>query len=83
MKRKLYDQLLKWKTEEHGESAVLIEGARRVGKSWVAEEFAKHEYEAYLVIDFSIADAEIKSIFNHYYPIGRIDSFLLTPPIIS
>ena len=73
MKRKLYDQLLKWKTEEHGESAVLIEGARRVGKSWVAEEFAKHEYEAYLVIDFSIADAEIKSIFNHY--LGNIDTF--------
>ena len=41
MKRKIYEQLLNWKKEEHGESAVLIEGARRVGKSWIAEEFAK------------------------------------------
>ena len=63
MKRKVYNQLLKWKTEEHGESAMLIEGARRVGKSWIAEEFAKREYEAHLLIDFSTADAEIKSIF--------------------
>ena len=57
MKRKIYDQLLKWKHEEHGESAVLIEGARRVGKSWVAAEFAKNEYDAHLIIDFSTADA--------------------------
>ena len=73
MKRKLYDQLLKWKTEEHGESAVLIEGARRVGKSWIAKEFAKREYDAYLIIDFSTVDAEIKSIFNDY--LSNVDVF--------
>ena len=73
MKRKIYDQLLKWKNDEHGESAVLIEGARRVGKSWVAEEFAKNEYDAHLIIDFSTADAEIKSLFEVY--LGDIDAF--------
>ena len=73
MKRKIYEQLLNWKKEEHGESAVLIEGARRVGKSWIAEEFAKREYDAYLLIDFSTADAAIKSIFNDY--LGNIDRF--------
>lgn len=73
MKRKLYNRLLQWKEEEHGESALLIEGARRVGKSWVAEEFAKREYEAYLLIDFSTADAAVKSIFNDY--LSDIDVF--------
>lgn len=73
MKRKLYDQLLQWKNDEHGESALLIEGARRVGKSWIAEEFAKREYDAYLLIDFSTADAAIKSIFNDY--LSDIDVF--------
>ena len=73
MKRKIYEQLLNWKKEEHGESAVLIEGARRVGKSWIAEEFAKREYDAHLLIDFSTADAAIKSIFNDY--LGNIDMF--------
>ena len=73
MKRKIYEQLLNWKKEEHGESAVLIEGARRVGKSWIAEEFAKREYDAHLLIDFSTADAAIKSIFNDY--LGNIDTF--------
>lgn len=73
MKRKIYEQLLNWKKEEHGESAVLIEGARRVGKSWIAEEFAKREYDAYLLIDFSTADVAIKSIFNDY--LGNVDLF--------
>jgi len=62
MQRKLYNRLLQWKNEEHGESALLIEGARRVGKSWIAEEFAKREYDAHLIIDFSIVDDAIKSI---------------------
>ena len=73
MKRKIYDQLLKWKEEDHGESAVLLEGARRVGKSWIAEEFAKREYDAHLIIDFSTADAAIKSVFNDY--LSNIDVF--------
>ena len=73
MKRKIYEKLLKWKHEERGESAVLIEGARRVGKSWIAEEFAKNEYDAHLTIDFSTVDNEIKSIFND--SLGDVNAF--------
>ena len=73
MKRKIYEKLLKWKHEERGESAVLIEGARRVGKSWIAEEFAKNEYKAHLTIDFSTVDNEIKSIFND--SLGDVNAF--------
>ena len=52
-RRKIYDKLLEWKTESDGRTALLIEGARRVGKSTVVEEFAKNEYESYILIDFS------------------------------
>ena len=52
MKRKVYDQLLKWKENSNGKTAVLIEGARRVGKSYIAEEFAKNNYKSYILIDF-------------------------------
>ena len=54
-KRKIYDSLLFWKKESDGRTALLIEGARRVGKSTVAEEFGRNEYESYILIDFSIA----------------------------
>ena len=47
-KRKIYDRLLQWKHEEKGHTAILIEGARRIGKSTIAEEFAKNEYKAIL-----------------------------------
>lgn len=47
-KRKLYDELRQWKQEDDGHSAILIKGARRVGKSTIAEEFAKNEYETYI-----------------------------------
>ena len=52
-KRKIYDELLKWKNKSNGETALLIEGARRIGKSTIIEEFAKNEYESYIMIDFS------------------------------
>ena len=45
MKRKIYNELLKWKQESNGNTALLIEGARRVGKSYIAEEFAKEKYQ--------------------------------------
>ena len=54
-KRKIYDKLVHWKTESEGRTALLIEGARRVGKSTVVEEFAKKEYKSYILIDFSTA----------------------------
>ncbi|MBQ9000858.1 MAG: ATP-binding protein [Eggerthellaceae bacterium] len=62
-KRKLYESLLKWKKESAGSSALLIEGARRVGKSTIAEEFAKREYASYVLIDFSLANDAFKQTF--------------------
>ena len=54
-KRKIYDQLLKWKQESNGQSALLVEGARRVGKSTIVRTFAENEYDSYLMIDFNKA----------------------------
>ena len=63
-KRKIYDTLLKWKKESDGQTAAMIEGARRIGKSTVAEEFAKNEYESYILIDFSIASKATRDLFE-------------------
>lgn len=63
-KRKIYGQIQKWKTENNGKTALLIEGARRVGKSTVVEEFARKEYESYILIDFNIASKAIKGLFD-------------------
>lgn len=63
-RRKIYDKLLEWKTESDGRTALLIEGARRVGKSTVVEEFAKKEYESYILIDFSRASKAVKELFE-------------------
>ena len=52
-KRKLYDKMLNWKRTKDGKSALLIKGARRVGKSTIAEEFAKKEYTSYIIVDFA------------------------------
>lgn len=65
MKRKIYDSMRKWK-EEDGRTALLIDGARRVGKSYIAQEFAKKEYKSYILIDFNRAPAEITELFVHY-----------------
>ena len=63
-KRKIYSKLLEWKQEENGKKALLVNGARRVGKSTIVEEFARNEYKSYMLIDFSKASAEVKSLFN-------------------
>lgn len=63
-KRKIYNKMLEWKGESDGKTALLIEGARRIGKSTVAEEFAKREYESYIMIDFAKASKEIRSLFD-------------------
>ena len=63
-KRKLYDRLLEWKRVQNGKSAILVEGARRVGKSTLVEQFAKNEYESYILIDFNEASEEVKSLFS-------------------
>ena len=63
-KRKIYEELLQWKQTDEGRTAVLIQGARRVGKSTIAEEFAKHEYKSYILIDFSKVSQEVSDLFN-------------------
>lgn len=62
--RKIYGKLLEWKQESDGKTAILIEGARRVGKSTVVEEFAKKEYKSYILIDFSKASKEVRELFD-------------------
>ncbi len=64
-KRKLYDRLLEWKRVQNGKTAIMIEGARRVGKSTLVEQFAKNEYESYILIDFNETSDEVRSLFNN------------------
>lgn len=75
MKRKLYDKLLVWKAEENGRTALLIDGARRVGKSYIAKKFAEQEYQSYIIIDFNIAPKEITDLFLHY--LHDLDTFFM------
>lgn len=63
-KRKLYDRLLQWKTERNGKTAILVEGARRVGKSTLVEQFARKEYDSYILIDFNKASQRVISLFD-------------------
>lgn len=77
-KRKIYDKILDWKTQSRGNTALLIEGARRIGKSTIAEEFAKNEYEDYLIIDFSTAESQIHELFNHVNDLNRFFLMLQT-----
>ena len=73
-KRKVYDRLMQWKKDLDGRYACLLEGPRRVGKTTIVEEFARNEYETYILIDFSIASKEIKGIFDD---ISNLDRFFL------
>ncbi|MGL5938402.1 MAG: ATP-binding protein [Phocaeicola sp.] len=66
MKRKIYKKLLDWKQNRRGEVALLIEGARRIGKSYIAEEFARREYDSYLLVDFSKANPQVHEFFELY-----------------
>ena len=65
LKRKIYDRLLQWKKESNGETAVLIDGARRVGKSYVCEQFAQNEYKSYILIDFGNVSNDILDLFTN------------------
>lgn len=64
LKRKALDKLKSWKEHSAGRQALLVEGARRVGKSTTVEEFARQEYESYILIDFSVASKDVISIFE-------------------
>ena len=74
--RKIYQQLRQWKQDNNGRSAVLVEGARRIGKSTVVEEFAKQEYKSYILIDFNKASERIKSLFDDLMDLDFIFLFL-------
>lgn len=63
-KRKIYDKFLEWKKNSDGKTALLVEGARRIGKSTTVEEFAKNEYESYILIDFTKASKEVLNLFD-------------------
>lgn len=65
MRRKAYDSLLAWKNGSAGKTALLVQGARRVGKSYIVEEFAKKEYRSYILIDFNKAGEQVKDLFNN------------------
>ena len=72
IKRKLYQRLLKWKAETNGTKAILIEGARRVGKSTIAEKFGKEQYRSYILIDFNKASNSVKENFDN---LDQLDIF--------
>ena len=66
MRRKIYEEILKWKKRSAGQTALLIDGARRVGKSYIAEKFAAAEYKSYLLIDFNRAPKEVTDLFENF-----------------
>ena len=66
MKRKIYDKLSDWKNTSNGDTALLIDGARRVGKSYIAESFAKENYKSYILIDFNKANKDVCDLFINY-----------------
>lgn len=72
-KRKIYDKLLEWKKLSGGQSAILLEGARRIGKSTIVEEFAKNEYDDYIILDFARESKDIKQNFEDN--IGNLNTF--------
>mgnify|MGYP004447348399 CR=1 FL=1 len=75
IERKVYQRIKKWKDETCGEKALLIEGARRIGKSTVAEAFGKNEYETYILIDFNKASKKIRDAFDD---LNNLDIFFQT-----
>ena len=74
--RKIYSQILQWKQDNAGKSALLIEGARRIGKSTIVEAFAKREYKSYILIDFNKASARIKALFDDLMDLDYIFLYL-------
>ena len=64
-RRKLYERLLEWKRVSNGKTAIMVEGARRVGKSTLVELFAKNEYESYIIVDFNEASDDVRALFDN------------------
>lgn len=74
--RKIYQQMLGWKEQNHGRTALLVEGARRIGKSTVVEQFAKQEYKSYILVDFNKVSEKIKSLFDDLMDLDYIFLYL-------
>ena len=79
-RRKIYDKFLEWKRESNGESALLVEGARRIGKSTIVEQFAKNEYQSYIFIDFSSPKPELFDLFKD---MSDLDSFFMKLKVLT
>ena len=71
-KRKIYSKLLEWKQDNNGKTALLLKGARRVGKSTLVEMFARNEYKSYILIDFSKVSMEVKGLFSDLMDLNYI-----------
>lgn len=83
LKRKIYDELVAWKKSSNGATAMMIDGARRVGKSYIAERFAKAEYKSYILIDFGNAAKDVLDLFIYdssdldlFFPLLNRDTIL-------
>ena len=75
MKRKIYNKIKEWKTQWDGRTALLVDGARRIGKSWIVEEFARNEYKSYILIDFNNVQESIPELFDKY--LNDLDTFFM------
>ena len=75
MKRKIYNDLLNWKNARPFKEALLIDGARRIGKSYIVEEFAKSEYKSYILVNFAQMTDEVREIFDNY--LANPDDFFM------
>lgn len=75
VRRKIYDKLLEWKHNRQGSVALMIEGARRIGKSYIVEEFGRKEYASYILVDFNNMDRELSDIFEQY--LSDLDQFFV------
>ena len=75
-KRKIYDKLKAWKESSKGQSAFLLEGARRIGKSTLVEQFAQNEYRSYILIDFNEASREVKALFDDLMDLDYLFMYL-------
>ena len=75
IKRKIYEKLIEWKNSSNGTKALLIEGARRIGKSTIAEELGKNENKSYIMIDFNRASKKILDSFDN---LVNLDIFFQT-----
>lgn len=83
-KRKIYSKLLAWKEESHGTKAIMVEGARRIGKSTIVKEFAKNEYESFICIDFAKKDENIGECYViHPRNLVVKDGVICIPPYMT